>query len=138
MIAILLAAAISLPDPKLTPGVVRPFTTAQVCGTKWGKDVRHVTEKMKIDVAARYHIEWPPRRKGHRLTAHELALRARWIVDHWMPRELAGADVLDNLWLQPADEAHVKDIEESRLHRAVCAGRMSLRAAQRQMRSWGQ
>lgn len=43
-----------LQDPAATPGVVRPLTTAEICHTKWGKDERHVTPKMKRDVCAAY------------------------------------------------------------------------------------
>jgi hypothetical protein len=33
-------------------------------------------------------------------------------------------------------EAHVKDRAETAAHRAVCAGRLTLGAAQEQMRQW--
>jgi hypothetical protein len=114
------------PDPTLTPGVLRELTLQQVCGTRWGKDRRHVTEAMKRDVFRRYGVP--------------LAKRALYEVDHYEPRELGGADVLENLWPQPWNGtrgAHAKDREENRLHRAVCAGTLSLKDAQDQMRAWG-
>jgi hypothetical protein len=40
-------AAQSLPKPDVTPGKVRPLTTAQTCSIKWGRDRRHVTNTMK-------------------------------------------------------------------------------------------
>lgn len=101
---------------------VRPLTTLQVCQTKWGLDARHVSAAMKQQVFARDRIPW--------------ATRTRYVVDHRVPRELAGADVLVNLWVQPLADAHLKDRDENRLHRAVCAGTLSLAVAQQQMRLW--
>jgi putative intracellular protease/amidase len=54
-----------------------------------------------------------------------------------VPRELGGADDERNLWPQPLAEARVKDRQENALHRAVCAGTVTLAAAQAQMRQWG-
>src|SRR5438093_1628307 len=122
MIAFVLALALALPNPKLTPGAVRPLTTAQVCNTKWGRDRRHVTEKMKRNVAAAYGVEWED--------------RALYEFDHLISRELAGADVEANLWpqawLEPGS-ARRKDRLENRLHVLVCAGKVSLKAAQREI-----
>jgi hypothetical protein len=43
-----------------------------------------------------------------------------------------------NLWPEPWTEArHVKDPEENRLHKAVCAGTITLAAAQQQIARWG-
>ena len=39
--------------PKLTPGAIRhDLSKKEICATKWGKDQRYVTEKMKREV---YH-----------------------------------------------------------------------------------
>jgi hypothetical protein len=64
------------------------------------------------------------------------ANRGDYEVDHRVPRELAGADVFVNLQLQLWPIARRKDREENRLHRAVCAGAVSLADAQQQMREW--
>jgi hypothetical protein len=125
-IAAVLAVGLSVavPDPHLTPGAVRPLTHRQVCTTKWSRDERHVTVRMKREVATRYGLPWPTR---------------GYVYDHLIPRELGGADVVDNLWPQPRSEAkHIKDPEENRLHRAVCRSEISLEDAQAQMRTWGQ
>jgi hypothetical protein len=43
-----------------------------------------------------------------------------------------------NLWLQSWPEAALKDRDELRLHREVCAGRMTLEQAQHDMlKTWG-
>jgi len=114
----------SAPDPTLTPGVVRPLTKTAICTTAWGRDRRHVTEAMKRQVARAYGVSW--------------AKRHLYEFDHLVPRELGGADDVQNLWPQILDpDARLKDREENRLHRAVCAGTLSLDAAQQQMRTWG-
>jgi hypothetical protein len=79
MIPLLLAAALALPNPTLTPGVVRhDLTLSQACATAWGKDHRAVTTAMKRQVFAAYGIPW--------------ADHAQYEVDHLVSRELAGAD----------------------------------------------
>ena len=60
-------------------------------------------------------------------------------LDHLVPLSLGGHPTsANNLWLQPWGEAAMKDREEARLHREVCAGRMTLEQAQREMvATWG-
>jgi len=113
------------PNPTLTPGVVRPeITIVEVCRTKWGRDVRRVTDAMRREAMRRYGVPW--------------AKRHLYEIDHLIPRDLGGADVVDNLWPQPLDEArHIKDPLEVRIRKDVCAGTLSLEAAQRQLRRWG-
>lgn len=109
-------------NPRLTPGVVRPLSVHTICTTKWGLDRRHVTIAMKREVARRYGVKW--------------SLRSRYEFDHRIPRELGGADDVDNLWPQPWPDARKKDREETRLHREVCAGRLTLEDAREQIRQW--
>jgi hypothetical protein len=112
----------------LTPGVVRPLTTAQVCTIRWGRDHRHVTPRMKRIVAARYGLTLAQiHRRGQGRCCE---------IDHLIPRELGGADAVDNLWPQPWAAAIVKDRAENAAHRAVCAGTLTLTAAQAAMRAW--
>jgi|SRR6267143_4813929 len=101
---------------------VRPLSLAQVCGTAWAHDPRHVSLTTKKAVFKRAGICWCD--------------RAKYIVDHRVPRELGGADTLDNLWIQTPPVAHRKDVEENRLRRAVCRGEVLLKDAQAQMREW--
>ena len=55
-------------------------------------------------------------------------------IDHLISRELGGADDVKNLWPESyvgAWNAHMKDRIENRLHKEVCAGRLSLIAARK-------
>jgi hypothetical protein len=101
---------------------VRPLTLAQVCGTKWSADQRHVTLAMRHAVFIRDKVLW--------------AEHTRLIIDHRVPRELGGADTVENLWVQSRVDAKRKDLEENRLHRAVCRGEILLGEAREQMRAW--
>ena len=60
-------------------------------------------------------------------------------LDHLIPLGLGGHPTsTNNLWLQNWAEAAIKDREELRLHREVCAGRMTLEGAQHEMlTTWG-
>ena len=138
MIALVLAAALglqplSVADPKLTPGVVRPITIEQVCTTKWGKDHRAVTEGMKLQVFKRYGLSG---NQDPRCTPDRNGRRCE--VDHRISREIGGADDILNLSPQPYGGpwgASDKDRVENELHRRVCLPAtdpafMSLTAAQ--------
>ncbi len=117
-----------LPDAALTPGVTRALTLQQICATKWGKDARAVTEAMKEQVFAAYQIAPAAQHLPNGKSAYE--------IDHLISRELGGADDVKNLWPQPYTgswNAHLKDRVENRLHVEVCAGRLALDAAQREI-----
>jgi hypothetical protein len=60
-------------------------------------------------------------------------------LDHLIPLGLGGHPTpSNNLWLQNWPEAAIKDRDELGLHRAVCAGRMTLKQAQHEMlATWG-
>jgi len=118
-----LAWAGDLPDPELTPGVARTdLTPAQVCATSWGHDERMVTEAMKKQVMAEYHMT-PASCPSGKLE-----------IDHLWSRELSGADDVRNLWPQcyeaevpgkkPSETAefgaHKKDRLENALAKRAC------------------
>jgi hypothetical protein len=110
-----------LPDPELTPGAVTDLTVEQICATKWGRDARHVTAAMKREVMAAYRPHCLPDKHGRRIE-----------IDHLISRELGGADATANLWPECYAgrwNASMKDRLENRLHREVCAGRMTLEQA---------
>ncbi len=122
------ALAGDVPDLMKTPGVARvDLTKAQICTIKWGKDERHVSATMKQKVFALYGYtgnddpRCVPRGKRH------------CEIDHLISRELGGADVVENLWPQAYGtspwNAVLKDKLETRLHREMCAGRISLKQA---------
>jgi len=60
-------------------------------------------------------------------------------LDHLIPLGLGGHPTsANNLWVQAWPEAASKDRDELRLHREVCAGRMTLEQAQHDMlAAWG-
>jgi hypothetical protein len=70
--------------------------------------------------------------KRRLMQEQHLAGRAQdYELDHLVPIEGGGHPrSLDNLWMQPLAEARVKDADENRMHRAICDGRVTLRAAQ--------
>ena len=124
-----LAAPGKLPNPKLTPGISRSLTLRQICNTKWGKDERAVTESMKLQVFHEYGLTG---------NTDKFCRPHGCEIDHLISRELGGADDVRNLWPQSysgAWNAHMKDRVENRLHKEVCAGTMSLKAAQKDIRT---
>jgi hypothetical protein len=129
------ALAGDLPDPGLTPGVARTdLTLAQICSTKWGRDARAVTAAMKRQVFKAYGLT------GNKdLACVPDAHGRRCEVDHLISRELGGADDVKNLWPQACGStpwnAVRKDRVENRLHVEVCAGRLTLRHAQEDIRT---
>ncbi|MEO6339625.1 MAG: hypothetical protein ABIO39_06275 [Caulobacteraceae bacterium] len=125
------AAADDVPDLAKTPGVTRPgLTKAKICATKWGLDARHVTAAMKRQAFANYGMA------GNSDPACIVDVRGRHCeIDHLISRELGGADVVENLWPQAYGtspwNAQLKDKLENRLHKEVCAGRLSLAKARK-------
>lgn len=119
----LLVMALSVPNPDLTPGLTRQLPKAVVCSTKWGLDRRFVSTAMKKHVASAYGVPWEK--------------RAFYEFDHLIPRSIGGADDVLNLWPQPISEARIKDRREVQLNKDVCAGRITLEAAQQEMKRWG-
>jgi hypothetical protein len=64
--------------------------------------------------------------------------RNKYEIDHLVPVELGGANNIKNLWPEPFDGewgSAIKDRLENELHRMVCAGEISLRDAQEQIRT---
>jgi hypothetical protein len=103
-----------LPNPKLTPGRV----------AKHDKDRRDITEAMEKKVFARYHLPWER--------------RGEFKIDHLIPRELGGADSIDNLWPQSVRikpyAADRKEVLTEVLIQKVRSGRMALAEAQEAIR----
>jgi hypothetical protein len=114
------------PDPTITPGVVLTRDAAAVCQPGYSKTVRHTSGKLKAFIYREYGITQEQRAGG-----------SHFEVDHLISLELGGADVAENLWPQSFDtqpwNARTKDALENRLHALVCAGRLPLEQAQREI-----
>jgi hypothetical protein len=130
--------SVLLPNPRLTPGAVRIKSKSIVCSTKWGKDERHVTQKMKDEV---FRLYGTSQGKGvcafkTRATQAGRKIKEGCEIDHNISRELGGADVVSNLWAQPYTQhpgAREKDHLENVLHKMVCEGDITLERAQREI-----
>jgi hypothetical protein len=119
------------PDSARTPGAINPDVTqaniyATICMRGWTRTVR------------------PPAEYTYRLKRKQLR---EWVYvdqqtrdyeeDHLIPLELGGSPTApQNLWPEPWHgpwNAHVKDRLENYLHEQVCAGRMPLEEARREI-----
>jgi hypothetical protein len=116
------------PDPTCTPGSVDPAVTqanigSTICRSGYTETVRppeSQTAHAKFDVAyPAYHIG------GAQVSE----------LDHLVSLELGGSNDITNLWPELGSRPNPKDSVENALHRAVCDGRVSLRAAQRAIAS---
>jgi hypothetical protein len=114
-----------LPNPGLTPGDALPVDAHTVCQPGYAQRVRAVPESVKRAVYLEYGMRVP-------LTGADE-------IDHLIPLEIGGSNSSKNLWPQPLGtqpwNAKVKDGLESELHREVCAGKLSLAQAQREIAS---
>jgi hypothetical protein len=118
------AGAPAMPNPRLTPGAVRPdATAAQLCSPRFHTGaVRAVDESVKRKVYAEYG------------RAPKKGICCE--VDHLISLELGGSNDIANLWPQPyapAPGAHQKDLVENWLHRQVCRGALPLKRAQHEI-----
>ena len=103
-----------IPNGKLTPGKVATSD----------KDRQGVTVAMEQKVFRRYHLPWER--------------RAEFKIDHLIPRELGGADTINNLWPQKIRAkpygADRKELLTEVLLQKVRAGKMTLAQAQEEIR----
>ena len=72
-----------LQDPTLTPGAVRTINVGEICSTST-RELRHWDSERSELIFARYHI------------ARED--RINFTLDHLVPLEVGGADVIENIW----------------------------------------
>jgi hypothetical protein len=114
-------------DRRCTPGALNPEVTQATIGTTIC--VPHWSERMR-----------PPARRTNQLEALQITAYGLpggpgdYENDHLEPISLGGA-LLDarNLYPQAHADATRKDRDESRLHRAVCDGQVTLVQAQAEM-----
>ena len=129
------ACAQVLPDPRMTPGAINPDVTEgnierTICIPGFARRIRppeEVSYRLKRDLMAAYG------HRGERLRYYEL--------DHLIPLELGGAPLaFANLWVEPRHvrngwDAARKDELERALNELVCAHRLDLATAQRDIAS---
>lgn len=117
-----------LPDPKCTPGSVDPAITqadigSTICRSGYTSKVRppeSETGRAKFDVTyPAYHVPGGDTSE----------------LDHLVSLELGGSNDITNLWPEVGTVPNPKDKVENALRRAVCDGKVSLRAAQRAIAS---
>jgi hypothetical protein len=87
------------------------------------KERRRVSSEVHRQTFTEYGISYPQPRGAYE-------------VDHLVPLELGGDNMIENLWpesAQPVPGFHEKDKVENYLHRQVCSGAMTLANAQRQI-----
>lgn len=113
--------ALVLPDKNLTPGAARPVSTADICSMDHDEVVHPVSEALRQKVFREYGL------RNVSLDDYE--------VDYLISPGLGGTNDLRNLWPQPrydtAWNSFVKDQLEEYLHRSVCAGKLDLATAQK-------
>jgi hypothetical protein len=113
------------PNPKLTPGKANPVLTQElICSKSFRTGVyRNVPQSEKKKIAKNYGINYEATRKHVE-------------YDHFVSLELGGSNDIANIWPEaysPQPGAHEKDMVENYLHKAVCAGRISLEEAQKEI-----
>lgn len=116
-----------LPDPLCSPGAVfADAGTSTICVAGYTKAVRNVPTKLKRQLYAAYGISYPQAAGSYEL-------------DHLIPLELGGSNDAANLFPEAAASTSgqlgfkEKDVVEDYLHDEVCAGRLHLAQAQKQI-----
>jgi hypothetical protein len=109
------------PNQSLTPGATDPQLTqagvaSTICRRGYTSTVRNVSTQTKHKVYLAYGIS--------------RAAQRGYVIDHLVPLEVGGANDITNLWPEPKTDAKAKDTLENQMHTAVCAGTVSLAAAQ--------
>jgi hypothetical protein len=114
--------AIAYPDPVLTPGAIRSTDRDEICSTDT-RSLRRGSRARSDLIYGRYGIARSD--------------RMQFTIDHLVPLEIGGADVVENLWPEPRrslagewDDTR-KDQLERRLAILVCAGKLDVREAQK-------
>jgi hypothetical protein len=112
-----------LPRADLTPGAALSVTVADVCGS--GRRAR--TASIPASVHQRIFESY----------GADVDRASEYELDYLITPELGGTPDARNLWPQPfagtAWSAYVKDELELHLHEQVCAGRLDLATAQREI-----
>jgi hypothetical protein len=111
----------AVPNPTFTPGATRPISISDACSVAHEEVVREVPASLRQQVFHEYGIA------NARAEDYE--------IDFLIAPRLGGTEDIHNLWPEPdnagAWNAHVKDALEEQLHELVCAGRVDLQTAQK-------
>lgn len=102
--------------PSCAPGAVATNDLRVLCPKK-GSGVTTKTRRCNFGPAFRRRM----------LAAYDVESAGEF--DHRIPLQLGGANVVENVWPEPAEEFHQKDAVEDRLHSLVCSGDISLDGA---------
>ena len=108
------------PDPSLTPGATRRVTVSDVCSMAHEEVVGEVSASLRQEVFKEYGV----------VDSHA----DDYEIDYLIAPGLGGVEDIHNLWPEPYTRtwnAHVKDTLEEHLHAMVCAGKLDLSTAQR-------
>ena len=109
------------PDPTLTPGAMRRVAISDVCSMPHEDVVGEVSTSLRQEVFQEYGIA------NARANDYE--------IDYLIAPGLGGVEDIHNLWPEPYTSrmwnARAKDALEERLHELVCAGKLDLSKAQR-------
>jgi hypothetical protein len=118
-----------LPDPACTPGGIDPAVTQANIATTICRSGYTATVRPPASDTGRRKI------RTYLFYGHDTTTRGEY--DHLVPLELGGTNSTSNLWVETGSIPNPKDKEEDRLHQEVCAGNLTLAAAQHAIaRDW--
>jgi hypothetical protein len=114
------------PDTNKTPGTVyENITEKDVCDPGYSKRIRNVPILQKKSIYRSYNVKFPQPSGAYE-------------VDHFIPLSIGGSNDDKNLWPEPAVPIpgfREKDKVEYYLYSEICAGRISIKAAQESIRT---
>jgi hypothetical protein len=109
------------PNRTLTPGAMRQVSLNDVCSMRHEEVVREVPTPVRQEIFQEYGIA--------------NAQASDYEIDYLIAPGLGGTDAIQNLWPEPYASpvwnARVKDALEEHLHHMVCAGKVDLATAQK-------
>lgn len=113
-----------LADHACSPGAIfKDAAPEQICVPGYTKTVRDVSTKLRKQIYSEYGVTYPQPRGAYE-------------VDHLIPLAIGGSNDISNLFLEAAEPRpgfHEKDVVEIFLQQEVCAQRVALPIAQRQI-----
>jgi hypothetical protein len=111
-----------LPDPACTPGGIDPAVTQANLATTICRSGYTATVRPPAADTGRWKV------RTYVFYGLDTAVGGEY--DHLVPLELGGTNSTSNLWVETGSIPNPKDKVENRLHADVCAGTLTLAAAQ--------